>query len=234
MRLKHIAVGTVFGRLTVTGVGIPFTTPEGWRSSSSACICVCGSSKTIRNQNLKNGTTRSCGCLHIDAASKVARIHGHNRKGCSTPTYKSWRAIVQRCENPRCKKYPDYGGRGISMCSRWRNSYAFFLEDMGPQPAKHRIERKDNNGNYEPGNCRWATAKEQARNTRATRIVTYDGATCSLPEMCERHSLSYLLVYTRLYRGWTIEEAIETPAQHRKPNASQTPPSSRSSPKSFR
>jgi hypothetical protein len=111
---------------------------------------------------LKRGWTQSCGCLQKDRAKDNAK---HGKTG--SPEYHAWSAMIQRCTNPKTKQYKDYGGRGIRVCQKWKCSFESFYADMGPRPSKaHSIDRKDNDGNYEPGNCRWATEREQKMNTR--------------------------------------------------------------------
>lgn len=127
--------------------------------------------------------------------------HGHARKGAIDPAWKAWRSMRERCQNPNHHAYASYGGRGITVCPEWDDP-AIFLADMGPRPTpNHTLERLDVNGNYEPGNCVWATAKEQARNRRANTIVTLAGETCCLPEWAERVDTSYPLIKNRVRNG---------------------------------
>lgn len=131
----------------------------------------------MQGDSLTTVKTRSCGCLIGNGLPKtweVARKHGHASGGCLTPTFRSWSAMHTRCYNPRYDDYPSYGGRGITVCTRWSGKDGFqnFLADMGERPNGTSIDRfPDNDGNYEPGNCRWATRSQQMRNTRASRLT---------------------------------------------------------------
>lgn len=162
--------GLVFGKLTV----IEREPSRGDGRARMLCVCQCGTPRTVRLDKLQSGHTQSCGCLQRAAASDLGKTfttHGDKTGGKCAPEYKSWTGMIGRCENPKNKKFPDYGGRGITVCDRWRGSYALFLADMGRKPSpNHSIDRENNNGNYEPINCRWATPKQQANNRRTRRI----------------------------------------------------------------
>ena len=135
------------------------------------------------------------------------------------PEFLVWSAMKRRCLNKACDKYHRYGGRGITVCIRWRgeNGFVNFLSDMGPRPTlKHRIERRNNDGNYEPGNCRWATQKEQMRNTSANRVLVIGGISKPMVVWAEEYGIPYKLVHDRITKkGWDPERALTTPPRYR-------------------
>lgn len=194
--------GKRFGRLVVSGRAANIHAEAAW-----LCICDCGNSVNVPGYPLRNGITQSCGCLRLErsiAASRVAHTtHGMTR----TPTYSSWSQMRNRCTNPKVSEFKYYGGRGITVCDRWR-TFAGFLADMGGRPVGHTLERQDTNGNYEPSNCRWATRKEQANNRRSCRIVTHAGLSLNIRQWSERTGLSHNLILKRLRRGWPPERAL--------------------------
>ncbi len=148
----------------------------------------------------------------------MKKIHGNTTHGLTeTPEYRIWRAMKTRCFNMNSQDYHLYGGRGITMDSRWTNSFEVFVSDVGPRPTnRHAIERIDNSKGYEPGNVRWATQKEQQRNRRNNRLVTIRGITHCIAEWCERYKVSQQLVSTRLRIGWGPIRAITTPVIKKK------------------
>ena len=138
-------------------------------------------------------------------------VHGQS----NTPTYRSWRGMLNRCRNPNSTQFGRYGSRGISVCDRWLTDFAAFVEDVGERPSSlHSIERINNDGNYEPGNCRWATMVEQENNKSSNVIVTYRGERMTVSQAWRRAGLiiSKGTLTSRLSLGWPIERAVETPA----------------------
>lgn len=142
-----------------------------------------------------------------------------------TPEYRAWQQMRLRCLDPEHAAFADYGGRGITVCDRWRDDPTAFLADVGPKPSpKHEIDRIDNDRGYEPGNVRWATRKENDRNRRSSRLLTFRGETHALAEWCERLGLPRDTVRKRLEGGWPVEEALTTPVRPKAPNgAARTP-----------
>jgi hypothetical protein len=158
--------GKRFGRWTVLRLAI------GGRNAKWLCQCDCGTVKEVNTQQLRNGSTKSCGCYLSDRMKEIKTTHGYS--GNNNGTYNSWLSMRKRCLCPTEKAYPYYGGRGIKVCERWVDSFQNFIDDMGEKPSKLTLERKDCDGNYEPSNCYWATRKIQSRNKRSTKLTLED------------------------------------------------------------
>lgn len=169
------------------------------------CRCDCGTIRVLDRRLLKYGRSKSCGCLPLE--------HGAARKGKRTPEFRAWDSMLQRCYSQADKEYHNYGGRGIRVCDRWRDSFSNFFADMGPRPStKHSVDRfPDRDGDYAPGNCRWATPTQQGRNRRNNRRITAGGLTLTLCEWAERLDCWPVTIAGRISRGWSEEEAVLTP-----------------------
>ena len=163
--MKHDLRDQRFGRLIVVAEAPP--TPSGDQLVTNwFCVCDCGGSKAVRAASLVGGRTQSCGCIHKEQLIRRKYKHGHSLQGHTTRTYRSWYGMLSRCTNPNHKDWQYYGGRSIVVCARWKD-FRNFLADMGERPEGKTLDRYPNNdGNYEPSNCRWATPAEQEQNKR--------------------------------------------------------------------
>lgn len=159
--------------------------------------CACGNERTMQISDVRRGIRKSCGCV------KAQRTHGKS----SSKEYAVWASMHYRCTNPNCENYSRYGGRGISICERWQ-SFENFLEDMGPKPAGHSIDRIDNDGNYEPANCRWASDEQQRGNKGNSQHLTYNGKTMTIGQWAKQLGVKKGRLFYRLYSGWPTEEII--------------------------
>ncbi len=196
MAVKIELAGKRFGKLVVeTSAG------RRGRKLFWKCACDCGNIKEVEGQVLREGRTRSCGC--------VTRTHGKT----GTQEHAIWRGMRTRCNNPNASAYPKYGARGIRVCERW-DSFENFLSDMGARPSKHHsVDRINPDGNYEPSNCRWATTVEQCNNRRATRYIEYRGERLALAVAVRRAGsvIHPEAAWVRIRTGWPVERALETP-----------------------
>lgn len=156
-------LGQTFGRLTV--IELLWGSARTGRRTAYLCRCACGKEKTILACHLVSGHSQSCGCFRLETTETRCLRHGARRTGGTWPEYEVWRSMRARCYKPKTVNYGRYGGRGIVVCERWRNSFENFIADMGRRPSsEHSIDRINNDGNYGPDNCRWATAEEQRNN----------------------------------------------------------------------
>lgn len=204
---KHDLTNKTFGRLTVISRGESKPT----RAATWLCQCSCGNTTIVESRLLNSGNTKSCGCTRMDflKTGAAAYKHGYARRKKQTPEYKVWAWMKDRCENTNNPAYKNYGGRGITVCTRW-NKFENFLTDMQEKPRPElSIERIDNELGYSPENCRWATGKEQQRNQRRTLRVIWNGNQISLSEFAEWMKVDYKQLYylTRI-RRMTIEDAM--------------------------
>lgn len=209
--LKEDLSGQHFTRLTVRHFFGMLGQYSYW-----CCLCECGGSAIAVGAKLRCGGIKSCGCLRVEW-SMHHNMHGHANRGKLSPTYQTWYNMLTRCTNMQFKQWASYGGRGISVVRRWY-LFANFLADMGERPDGTTLDRyPDKDGNYCPENCRWATPREQANNTRRNRILSYDGRIQTLSEWAREIGISCCGLRDRLEKlGWTTAEAVTTPVRIRK------------------
>jgi len=196
--------GRVFGRLTVLGYA-GFDKRTQWY-----CECECKNIIVRDGCLLLKGVTSSCGCFRRDKTSEKSTTHGHANRGRTSDIYRTWLRMKSRCYNKRNKDYHHYGGRGIIICERWM-FFPNFYNDMGDKPSGLSIERIDNNGNYEPGNCRWATQKEQCNNQRTNRILEFNGMSKTTSQWADELGIKSVIISKRLFNGWTVERTLTQP-----------------------
>lgn len=196
--------GRIFGRLTVQG-----RAPNRGRTTCWNCQCECGVECIVRGCHLSSGHTLSCGCLQREYNDWRS---AHSLK--KDRAYRIWCGMKTRCFNVRRSEYKNYGARGITVCERWSSSFAAFLQDMGRPQNGMTIDRINNDGNYEPGNCKWATTKEQSRNNRRNRWLVIGGERMVVADAAERFDRSVALIKMRLRRGYPDELAVFGP-KHR-------------------
>ena len=199
-KAKAVRVGDSFGRLVVEAVGqIPKT-----YKYYAVCRCLCGTTKAVRFDSLINGAISSCGCLQKERST----THGCHASG----HYGRWRNMIDRCHNEESSSYPDYGGRGIKVCQRWHDIRNFVADLPDGYRKGLEIDRIDNDGNYEPGNVRWATRGQNCDNRRTGRPVTHDGKTQSVTRWAEGAGLPAGTISTRIDDlGWSVQDALTTP-----------------------
>jgi hypothetical protein len=197
--------GNRYGRLVVKGrAGVNKSGSITW-----LCKCDCGKELITSGKSLRRGETRSCGCARnekIAAVGKRNATHGGKR----TKLYAHWSAMKARCNNPANNRYELYGGRGITVCNEWANSFEAFRDWALANGYKENLtlDRKDTDGPYSPDNCRWATQKEQQNNRRDNRIITYNGISMNLQQWADKRGISRKTIQTRLSRGWSVARAL--------------------------
>jgi hypothetical protein len=200
--------GTRYGRWVVLG---PATNATDGRTRWM-CRCACGTERPVQSNNLRSGKSTSCGCANIGPVT-----HGHSRGGKLTDTYKTWSGMLDRCTRENSRPYAYYGGRGIQVCARWQ-SFDNFLADMGERPPGMSIDRIDNDGDYEPGNVRWANPTQQSRNRRYNVVLEFQGTSRCVQEWAEHLGVRAKMLLWRFHRGWPVERILTTPSgRPRKP-----------------
>lgn len=210
MGRKIDLTGKTFGKLTVVG---GFRRKNG--RSYWTCRCECGVIKDVEGCTLRGGQTKSCGCYSREATA--AKLRKYGKRASTIREYRIWQSMKARCQYQTRRSWAAYGGRGITVCERWNESFPAFLEDMGPAPSvKHSIDRIDNDKGYCPENCRWATNREQSLNRRNNRRLTLNGVTLTSKEWSEKIGIDRGTIEARIdCYGWSVEKALTTPKVYR-------------------
>lgn len=199
-------IGERYGRLTVEQPAKRKNRENTW-----LCRCDCGKTTTATSSALATGHKKSCGCYKLERISQAKKTHGESE----ATLYHKWEGIKQRTLNENCKDYAGYGGRGITICPEWRDSFEAFRDwalANGYQDDLT-IERKDVNGDYCPDNCRWATPKDQANNRRNNRVIEHNGERHTLKQWADNAGMSLEALKYRLDSGWDMERALKTPTR---------------------
>lgn len=207
MARKTIEIGAVFGSLKVLDRAEDRLDSRGNRVYCVVAVCKCGNAFAVSERSLRSGNTKSCGCSRHE---HLKTGNAHRRHGMSfTKTHRIWQGMIQRCTNEKAISFPNYGGRGISVCERWRK-FDDFLADMGECPEGHSIDRIDNDRNYEPDNCRWADRRTQSENTSTVKLVELHGEVMSTTAALKRLGLSAGQAIDRMKRkGESRQQAID-------------------------
>lgn len=181
-------------------------------------VCACGKNKVAAGSDVRRGSIKSCGCLINEQKRNAAKTkcHPYSRRSMYRER-KSWENMLARCYSKSCKSFPAYGGKGITVCDTWKNSFKSFADDMGARPDGMTLDRIDNSLGYSKDNCRWSTYKEQANNTQTNRVITVAGKSMSVAQWADVKGISPCIIYTRLYNGWTDHDSVLLPKWSRKP-----------------
>lgn len=204
---KHVDItGKKFNYLTA----IEFARYDKRKSQFWLFQCDCGNKKVINKAHVISGHTKSCGCKVSELCRNANLTHGATANRKISKEFSTWCGMKQRCFDKNSNHYYRYGGRGITVCDRWLD-FSNFLSDIGEIPKGYSLERKDNDGNYEPSNCTLIPLNKQKRNTSKNKIVTYKNETDCLINLCEKYNKDYNLVYQRIWKGWGVARAFDTP-----------------------
>lgn len=206
-RMVSVTVGARYGRLVVVR-----ELPRTGATRRAECKCDCGSMSRPYIFRLVRGETRSCGCVRREDFVRGSTRHGGGRRGAARmPEFTIWLSMRQRCRDPKTACYYRYGGAGVYVCKRW-SLFENFMADMGQRPTpKHSIDRVDGSKGYEPGNCRWATAKEQGRNRKNNHRLSFRGQSLTMIEWCEKTGIKLKTLWHRIKVGWSVERALTEP-----------------------
>jgi hypothetical protein len=211
MRNENVNTGNRFGRLVVIKEAERRRKPSGQIIRRFLCQCDCGKQVTVTKYQLSSGKTQSCGCIRTERIVALNKKYDHGEH--FKRLYKIWLGMKARCYNKNETAYPDYGGRGITICDEWKNDFAsFYCWSLNNNYQSNlTIDRINNNGIYEPNNCRWSTKKEQNRNTRANRIVEHNGILKTVAQLAEESGILDKTLYFRLDQGYQVDELLRDP-----------------------
>jgi len=201
--------GSRFGRWTVIEEAEP-KMYNGRRLRMWKCVCDCGTIRNVKEQSLKSGKSKSCGCYHSDIMHEVGKVNTTHGQA-DTRLYRIYKHMIRRCTDENDLRYEIYGGRGITICSDWDSfeNFAKWAAESGYSDELS-IDRIDVNGNYSPDNCRWATPHQQSVNRRTTKFYEYNGKCMCIAEWAKEYNIPYKKLHKRLYSGWSIERALTT------------------------
>lgn len=198
--------GARFGRLVVEQV----SRDEEDRKLRATVLCDCGTRKVVRASNLMTGHTTSCGCFHSERVRETHTKHGYRGNDRAKPEYEAWQSMIDRCYEPRCHSYPHYGGKGVTVCAKWRRDFKAFLDDVGPRPSPdHQLGRRSRSKNYTPSNTYWATRFESDRSRSNNRFFTINGETLCLEDWAERYDIPKSTLHYRLAKGMSMRDALD-------------------------
>lgn len=208
LKISDIQEGKKFARLTVLKFDKVLNGRKRWMFK-----CDCGTIKSIEGKSVIESHTRSCGCLLREVTAKMNKSHGGCSNGKREPEYNVYMCIIDRCENPNNSSYKHYGGKGITICKRWRDSYANFIEDMGTRPKQtkprqYSIERVNPDKGYYPSNCKWATYTEQANNRSNNTRITFEGENLTLAQWSRKTGIRYGLLLRRISDGNSVDRVL--------------------------
>ena len=205
--IRYDISGQTFGRLTVLDQANGSPGSFVWM-----CRCQCGNIVWVRRRHLVIGKTKSCGCFNRDSHT----THGHAKNSFKTRTYRTWESMRRRCYDPKNKSYHFYGGKGITVCNRWK-TFSNFLHDMGERPPNRTLDRIRNDDSYSPSNCRWATNAEQARNVKRNLIVWHQGKRFICSDLAKKYGIPHRTFTQRIRYGWSVEKAVTVPIRPHRP-----------------
>lgn len=206
-RKPDICPGTKLNRLTILSPAADVVNDKGYRTRMVFVRCDCGVEKTIRAAAFFSEHLKSCGCLKLEKFTARATKHGHCKGRTRSKAHRAWNDAIERCSRPSHPSYTHYGARGIVVCERWQ-AFENFIADMGEPGPRMTLDRIDNSRGYEPGNCRWTTWKQQARNKRTSRFIEHDGQRRTLAEWAEMAGLLPSTLRRRIESGMPLAQAM--------------------------